>query len=98
MRETDEPTPIKEALEQTISRLGLKKGLQENGAVACWEEVVGEKIAAKSHPLKITAGVLYIKTSSPAWSQQLSLMAEELKQKINDYLGQPTVKQIRFRS
>jgi len=98
MRREREPMPIKEVLAQTISRLGLKKGLQDNRAVDCWEAVVGEKVAAKSYPLKITAGVLYIKTESPVWSQQLSLMAEELKQKMNEHLGQATVKQIRFRS
>jgi len=97
MRRKNEPAPIKEVLEQAITHLGLKKGLQDNKAVTCWEEVVGQKIAAKSYPLKITAGVLYIKTESPVWSQQLSLMAEELKTKMNEHLGKATVKQIRFR-
>ncbi len=89
---------IKDVLEETIKRLGIKKGLEENMAVSCWNEVVGEKIAAKSEAIKIIKGCLYVKTASPVWSQQLSLMGEEIKNKVNVKLGKNVVKQIRFKS
>lgn len=89
---------IKEALEQTVKRLGIDKGLSENRAVACWEKVVGPSIAAKSQATKIIRGVLYVKTESPVWSQQLSFMADELAAKLNSHLGEKVVKKIRFRS
>lgn len=93
-----EPVLIKEVLKQTIKRLGIDKGLSENKAVACWKEVVGRDISTKSEATKIIKGVLYVKTESPVWSQQLSFMAEELVAKINNHLGGDVVKKIRFRS
>ena len=93
-----EPIAIKEALEKTIGELGLKKAIENSKAVDCWSEAVGEKIAQKSKAQKIIKGTLYVKAKNPIWSQQLSLMGERLKEKINDRLGTETVKQIRFRS
>lgn len=93
-----EPIAISEVIKQTVKRLGLKKGIEQNAAVTCWAEAVGPKIAVKSQAVKIIKGVLYIKAESPVWSQQLSLMSEELKEKINQRLGKKIVKQIRFRS
>lgn len=93
-----EPLLLKEALEQTIKKMGLKRGLNENRAVAVWAEAVGKKIASKSRAVKIVKGTLHVKAESPVWSQQLALMAEGIKEKINQKLGDVVVKQIRFRS
>jgi len=43
-----------------------------------WPELVGEKVAANSRPLKIERGVLTVVTRSSAWSQQLSFLGERI--------------------
>ncbi len=95
---TKEPVLIREALEKTIKEMGLRQGIEQCAAVSCWSEAVGQKIAEKSKAHKIIKGTLYVKAKNPIWSQQLSLMSEELKNKLNEKMGNKIVKQIRFRS
>ena len=95
---TKEPVLIKEALERTIKEMGLRQGIEQCEAISCWSEAVGQKIAEKSKAHKIIKGTLYVKAKNPIWSQQLSLMSEDLKKKINEKMGNKVVKQIRFRS
>jgi len=95
---TKEPVLIKDALKRTIKEMGLRQGIEQCAAISCWPEAVGQKIAEKSKAQKIIKGTLYVKAKTPIWSQQLSLMSEELKKKLNAKLGKETVKQIRFRS
>ncbi|TET52630.1 MAG: DUF721 domain-containing protein [Actinobacteria bacterium] len=89
---------LRELIDQTTDRMGLKKGIERNMAVTCWPKVVGKEIAAKSKAVKIIKDTLYVKAASPAWSQQLSLMAEQLREKLNKHLGKELIKNIRFRS
>lgn len=98
MRKSKDPVLIKELLAQATKQMGLEGGLEKNKAMTCWKEVVGEKIASKSKATRVVKETLYIKTESPVWSQQLSLMEEQLRAKVNRHLGREVIKNIRFRS
>ncbi len=50
--------------------------------VSNWQQVVGENLAQKTIPLKIQQKSLIILTDHPVYSQQLSFLEGQLKQKI----------------
>lgn len=47
-----------------------------------WPQIVGEKLAAVTSPLKLKQDALYVMTKHPVYSQQLSFLSEEIKSEI----------------
>lgn len=62
-----------------------------------WPRVVGKFIANFSRPVAFEDGVLTVAASSPAWVTQLRGMADPVRAQVNDSLGAPVVKKLRFR-
>lgn len=89
---------IKATLEETLEGLGLRQSIENHKPLVCWKEVVGEKIASHTQPVRIRKGVLFVNASSPVWAQELSLIKKELTGKINKHLKNDLVKDIRFSS
>jgi predicted nucleic acid-binding Zn ribbon protein len=44
-----------------------------------WEEAVGSRIARRAVPTHLHAGVLFVRVSSAAWANELSLLAEDIR-------------------
>ena len=63
-----------------------------------WTEIVGKDIAAHCFPEKMERGKLYIKADSPIWCQQIDLLKEELKEKIESKLKNCDIQKIVVRS
>jgi len=61
----------------------------------CWVEVVGSVVAAHARPISIQRQVLWVATSSAAWSQNLTFGRQSLLLKLNQRLSEPLV-DIRF--
>lgn len=61
-----------------------------------WETIVG-KLADKMRLDKIEDGTLFIGVYQSSWMQELYLLSNVLKKTINDHLGYPHVKQLRFK-
>lgn len=87
---------IKSTLNQTISELGLKKGIEGAKVLTCWSQVAGNKVAQHTHAYRIKKDTLFVTTSSPVWAQELSLIKQELVNKINKRLGEERINDIRF--
>ena len=64
---------------------------------AAWPDIVGERVARNSHPARITGGTLLIATRSSAWSHQLSLLADHVREAVSARLPSAGVKELRFR-
>ena len=62
-----------------------------------WPRVVGKAIARCSHPLGFSEGVLTLAVSCPSWTTQLRELREEIRAKINTFLGGPIVKKLNVR-
>jgi predicted nucleic acid-binding Zn ribbon protein len=83
-------------LKDTLEDQGIEGRIREEGAVAFWEEIVGESIAKNTKAVKIYRGELLVEVKSAAWKQQIQMMKRQIISKINQRLGKGTVKQIRF--
>ncbi|MFS8885498.1 DUF721 domain-containing protein [Synechococcus sp. H70.2] len=60
-----------------------------------WPEVVGEAVAAQTHPVNLRRQVLQVATSTPAWAQNLTLQRQLILKKLNSRLPSPLT-DIRF--
>lgn len=64
--------------------------------VPLWPRIAGRSIAEHSQPSGFVAGVLTLNADCTTWCNQLKFMAEEIRTKINGFLGQPIVKKLRI--
>jgi hypothetical protein len=60
-----------------------------------WERAVGTRIASKTRPARLTKGTLTVIASSPVWSNELSLLAEPILERLRS-MG-VKVRELRFR-
>jgi len=93
---TMESLPANGVEAQKPGKLGLDKTLKVYRIFAVWDKAVGSRIARHSQPRRFQKETLWITVDSSTWLQQLSFLSEEIREKVNDALGVPLVKAIRF--
>lgn len=81
-RNTGEPKPIGELINQLVSQRDWRDGLSEGEIFVRWREVVGDDIASKSEPVEIKEEKLFIQCTSTAWATQLNLVKNQLLESI----------------
>ncbi|HEY9287679.1 MAG TPA: DUF721 domain-containing protein [Candidatus Dormibacteraeota bacterium] len=87
---------IDAALPNTLRALGIARRTREAQALYCWPEVLGE-LARETRALKLTGGTLWVTASSTALAHQLHLERGRVLQRLNQLIGAPVVREIRFR-
>jgi len=50
--------------------------------LADWRRAVGDRLAQKTHPERISEGVLTVRVPSSTWAQELSLLADVVLQRL----------------
>jgi predicted nucleic acid-binding Zn ribbon protein len=61
-----------------------------------WSQIVGQTIAEQTAPAYFDRGILQVWVRHPAWMQQLWYFQEPIKEKVNAYLGQAWVREVKF--
>jgi predicted nucleic acid-binding Zn ribbon protein len=91
-----------ESIDKIINKIFTKGKFGGRAQVAQlwgqWKDIVGEAVALHSFPEEIKNGKLYIKVDNPIWHQQLDVLKEELKDKIESKIEIPGFEKIVFRS
>jgi hypothetical protein len=87
---------VGEALRSLIRASDRGGGLLKARATEVWEDVVGADIASHTVGMGVRAGELNVHVDSHAWATQLTLMAEDLRERVNQALGENAVRSIRF--
>jgi len=91
------PQPIRSILEKTIKSLEIDVPLKTYSILGAWNEIVGESVAAHSQPHSIRNRILFIDVAHPTWMQQLQFLKPTLLEKINTFLGESLIQDIRFK-
>lgn len=89
--------PIHVLLKPLIRAHQLESGLLTLRLQTRWSELVGAQIAGHSLPMDIRGETLMVTVDSPVWSQELSLLRDQLLQRVNALGERPVLRQIRFR-
>lgn len=87
-----------EAVERLVGRWDRSSGgaLTTARIVELWPLVVGPTIAAHTASPTLRSGELLVLTDSAIWATELSAMGESLRTRLNDELGKPAIRTIRF--
>jgi predicted nucleic acid-binding Zn ribbon protein len=76
---------------------GIAERVEQAGLIPEWPALVGPQIAAVTEPASITAdGTMFVKVTTNAWMNELSLMEPELLRALNTKEGRVPVKRIRW--
>jgi predicted nucleic acid-binding Zn ribbon protein len=63
-----------------------------------WPQVVGSAIAEAALPVAERGGVLTVQCSAAVWSQELTMMGDELVARLNSALGEGLLRGLRCRT
>jgi predicted nucleic acid-binding Zn ribbon protein len=78
--------PIEEIIKEVFAKGKFGGSAKASELWNYWKEIVGEDVAQHCFPEKVSGGKLYIKADSPIWRQQLDLLKEDIREKINNKL------------
>lgn len=85
------------SIRDILEGLPVKERVKEYRLWKGWASLVGDQIAKNCRPERIKDGILFLKVSSPVWAQQLQFMKGMVIEKVNRFMGDKGVKELRFR-
>lgn len=91
------PQSIRLVLENTLKNLEIDVPLKSYSVVGAWSEIVGTTVAAHSYPRSIRNRILFVDVAHSTWMQQLQFLKPALLEKVNHFLGEPLIQDIRFK-
>jgi predicted nucleic acid-binding Zn ribbon protein len=85
---------LAEALKDYIKEMNLEKKLQEVNLVNSWEEIVGKAISSRTTKLYVKDRILFVHLNSSVVRNELLMLREALKDKLNEKAGVELIKDI----
>ena len=87
------PRPLSSALDTLAARLAPASVLGE--VQSAWREAVGPSISAMAWPVAERGGVLTVSCESSVWAQELDLMSDAIRERLNDRLASGEIRRLR---
>ena len=91
------PTLLRIVLAETLRALDLERPLKAASLEGLWPEVVGQEVAQRTRPGRISRGRLTVLVADSVWLQQLTMLKPRLIEALNRRLGDPLVQDLFFR-
>jgi len=91
------PKPVGSILAETLKGMEIDVPLKAYSIWGAWKGIVGEPVALQTQPHAIRNRILFIDVSHSTWIQQLQFLKSTLLEKINGFLGEPLIRDIRFK-
>jgi predicted nucleic acid-binding Zn ribbon protein len=88
---------LAEALDDYIREMNLGDKLNEASVLNTWEETVGRAISSRTTKIYIRDHILYVHLNSSVVRNELLMLREALKDKINQKAGTQVIKDIVLR-
>lgn len=90
------PTRVGEVLEGFLRETGLREQVRRMSVLDAWDELVGDKIARVTEPVRLDGGVLFVEVRSSAWLMELNMMKRRILDRLNDGREEGRIEKIRF--
>lgn len=87
---------ITEILPRFVSSLGQGKAYQTQLLIYNWEKIVGSSIAGHVRPVRMDFRTLFLAADAPVWANELRYMERDLIDKINAFVCEELVREIKF--
>jgi predicted nucleic acid-binding Zn ribbon protein len=88
---------LAEAVNDYIKEMHLDVKLSEVGVINSWEEIVGKAISSRTSKIYIKDHILYVHLNSSVVRNELLMLRQALKEKLNEKAGSEIVKDIVLR-
>jgi predicted nucleic acid-binding Zn ribbon protein len=88
---------LAEALKDYVKEMNLEGKLSEVGLINSWEETVGKAISSRTSKIYIKDHILYVHLNSSVVRNELLMLRQALKEKLNENAGSEVIKDIVFR-
>ena len=88
---------IAEAVKDYISEMKIGGKLSEAGVINSWEEIVGKAISSRTSKIYFKDHVLFVHLNSSVVRNELLMLRQVLKDKLNEKAGSDVVKDIVLR-
>ncbi len=89
---------LRNILPATIKKLGIKRKFGSEAAILHWKDIVGAKIASHAWPVLVERDLMFVAVNNSAWCHHLSTMKEDIITKINNFVGEKVINDIRFQA
>ena len=67
------PEPLSLSLDKFVHSLGITKKMKQFSVITSWAEIVGEQIARVTEAERIENGILFVKTATAPWRNELTM-------------------------
>ena len=89
-----DPQSLDVTLGRFVGDQGWETELRVHGVFSRWDAIVGREVAQHVTPESYADGRLVVRTDSTAWATQMKLLAPDVVRRLNDVLGDETVRVI----
>ena len=83
-----------DALKQFLQKSRLKGSIQALQINDVWEQIMGKTIAKYTEKIQIHGHTLYITTTVAPLKQELLYQKEQIKQRVNEALGENIIREV----
>jgi len=91
------PKPFRSVLEGILKSLEIEAPLRAYSILGAWKALMGETIALQTQPRAVRNRILFVDVSHPTWIQQLQFLKPQLIEKVNAFMGERFIEDIRFK-
>jgi predicted nucleic acid-binding Zn ribbon protein len=88
---------LSEAINDYLREMNLGDKLKEVSVINSWEEIVGRAISTRTSGIYIKDKVLYVHLKSSIARNELFMLRDALKERINSKMGAEVIKDIVLR-
>jgi predicted nucleic acid-binding Zn ribbon protein len=90
-----DPRPFGAAIRDLLADRGWEQRAAVGGVFGNWSRIVGPDLAGHTTPERFEDGELVVAADSTAWATQLRLLASTLVRRLNEELGDGTVRRVK---
>jgi predicted nucleic acid-binding Zn ribbon protein len=85
---------IGDVIRAYLKESGLDKPLKERELVQSWESLLGRSVARATRKIFLKKGKLFVYLNSSVVRNELYMLQEEIRKKLNDAAGEEMVREI----
>jgi len=88
---------IGEVLREYIREMKMDKKLKETEIIQSWESLMGKTIASYTSNIYISRGILFIELTSSVVKNELIMLREDIRNRLNELAGEELITKIVFK-
>jgi len=87
---------LSDVIQAFVKEKNLQKKFDEIDVISSWEKILGKTVSSYTERVSLYNGILFVKMKSPVVKNELMMMKEDIKKRLNEEAGSEAVKKIVF--